>query len=121
MAYTGTLCSEAEIAAYAGENVDATGATEANRNNWVAQAESYLCVLSRKNWIDAYSGLNVDVKRILSEYCSRFVAAAEITFNMAGYTSRLEAENMLNIHFLRMAQIEAILGDQKAVTYMLGA
>lgn len=121
MAYTGTLCTEAEIAMFAGENVDTTGATEANRNAWVAQAESFLCVLSRKNWIDAYSALNADVKRILSEYCARFAAVGEITYNMAGFTTRIEAEDMLNIHLHRMAQIEKILEDQKAVTYMTGA
>lgn len=121
MAYTGILCTEAEIAIYAGENVDATGHTEANRNLLVAQAESYLCVLSRYNYVDNYAALNADVKKILNEFCARFVAAACIAYNMAGYTSRLEAENMLNIHYLRMAQLEDMLRDQKNLTYMQGA
>lgn len=121
MAYTGTICTEAEIAIFKGENVDATGDTEANRNDLVAQAESFLCVLMRYNVVDNYGTLNADVKRILSEYAARYVAVGLIAFNMAGYTSRVEAEDMINIHVFRMNKIEKMLTDQKSSTYMKGA
>lgn len=121
MVYTGTLTTEAEIAAMAGENVDATGDTEANHNTLVAQAESYLCNLSRYNWVDNFASLNADVKAILSEYCARYAAVALIAYNMAGFTSRLEAEDMIMIHITRMRAIEKMLTDQKTVTYIQGA
>lgn len=117
MVYTGTLCTEAEIAVFAGENVDATGNTEANHNDLVAQAESFCCGISRYNWVDGYAALNADVKRVLSEYCARYAAAALIAYNMAGYTSRIEAENMLTIHMARMKQLQDLISDQKWVTY----
>lgn len=121
MAYSGTLCTETEIAIFAGENVDTTGDTETNHNALVAQAESFLCCLSRYNWVDNYSSLNEDVRRTLSEYCARYVAVALIAYNMAGFSSRIEAEDMLNIHLFRMQKLETLLRDQKTVTYMKGA
>jgi hypothetical protein len=117
MAYTGVLTTEAEIAVFAGENVDATGNTEANHNLIVPQAESFCCGLSRYNWVDNYADLNADTKKILNEYCARYAAVALIAYNMGGYTSRIEAENMININVFRMRQIEKLLEDQKWVTW----
>jgi len=121
MAYSGTITTEADIALMAGENVDATGDTEANHNLLVAQAESYLCNLCRYNFVDNYGSLNADVKAILSEYAARYAALALIAYNMAGYSSRIEAEDMMNIHIYRMKAIEKLLIDQKTITYMKGA
>lgn len=111
MAYTGILTTEAEIAIYAGENVDATGNTEANRNLLVAQIESYVNLITNYNFTDNYSTLNADTKKILNEFCARAVAVGLISYNMAGYTSRIEAEDMINIHLYRMDLIEKILRD----------
>ena len=121
MAFTGTLCTEAEIVFMAGENVDATGSVEANHNILVAQAESYLVSLSKYNWIDNIGSLNADIKGILAEYCSRYAASALIAYNMEGYTSRIEAEDMINIHFARMRSIEKLLKEQNYVTFITGA
>ena len=118
MAYTGTICTENEIALMAGENVDATGDTEANHNDLVAQAESFLSVLLRYNVVDNYAAIDADYKRILSEWAARYAATALIAYNMSGFTSRVEAENMINIHVFRMREIEKVLVDQKAVTFI---
>lgn len=117
MAYNGTLCTEADIALYAGENVDATGDTEANHNLLIAQAESWLCGISRYNWVDNFAALNADVKAVLTEYCARFCAIGVISYNMAGYTSRIEAEDMINICLYRMKQLEILISAQNWVTY----
>lgn len=121
MTYSGTLATEEDIALMAGENVDATGNSEPNRNLLMAQAESFLCNLCRYNFVDNYGSLNADVKAILTEYCARYCAVALIAYNMAGFTSRIEAEDMINIHIFRMKAIEKILADQKSITYMTGA
>jgi hypothetical protein len=120
MSYTGTLCTEAEIALMAGENVDATGDTEANRNLLVAQAESYVVTLSRYDWVGNFGSLTANAKQILAEYCSRYVAMSLISYNMSGYTTRVEAEDMINIHAWRMVILENILRDQMFVTYVKG-
>jgi len=121
MAYTGTIVTEAEMALMAGENVDATGDTEANHNVLAAQAESYLSVLLKYNVVDNYSTLNEDVKRMLSEWAARYAGATLIAYNMAGYTTRQEAENMIDLHVFRMKQIENWLKEQDRVTFIKGA
>ena len=121
MEYTGTICTENEIALMAGENVDSTGDTEANHNDLVAQAESYLCNLMRYNVVDNYGTLNEDVKRMLSEYAARYAAVSLILYNMSGYTTRIEAEDIINYHVYRMERIEGLLKEQKTSTYMQGA
>jgi len=111
MAYTGTIVTEAQIALMAGKNVDATGDTEANHNDLAAQAEAYLSVLVKKDLVTAWSGLSTVYRQLFSEWAARFAATQLIAFNMAGYTSRVEAEDMINIHVFRMQQIEKLLND----------
>ncbi len=48
-------------------------------------------------WIDAYSGLNADVKLILEETVSNLAAIYCIQYDMSGYTSRGEAEDMISV------------------------
>lgn len=121
MAHTGIFATSDEILVKAGENVDATGATEARINALCLQVESFINCVTRFNWSDAFSGLNADVKGLLSEVESNLVAIYLIQFNMAGYTSRVEAEDMVNI--LRDAALRglALLRDKKTEEFMRDA
>ena len=110
MAYTGTITTEAEIALMAGENVGA-GATEANNNLLVAQAEAYLSALIQDDVVAGFAGYDTVTKQILSEWASRYAAMSLISFNMSGFTSRIEAEDMINIHVFRMRIIAKILAQ----------
>lgn len=121
MAHTGIFATKTECDAMAGELVDTTGYTETNINNWCLQAESFLNALSKYNWSDKFASLNADVKYILAEYSARYVAVSAISYNMAGFTTRTEAENMVNIHIYRMKQIEYILSNNNYNTYIQGA
>jgi len=118
MAYTGIFATEAELDAKAGENVDSTGWTEANKNAWISQAESYINCTARNNFSDNYSGLDADVKRILSEAASNLTAIYGIQFNMAGYSSRIEAEDMINLLFARFIQCIDVLTDDRTQKFM---
>ena len=122
MVFSGTIVTEAEMTLMSGENVDATGDTEANHNDLAAQAESYLSNLMRFNVVDNYSTLNEDVRRMLSEWAARYAGMTLIAFNMAGFTSRIEAEDMINVHIFRMRVIERLLSDiSKTVPFIDGA
>lgn len=94
MAHTGIFATSDEILVKAGENYD-TSVTEARINALCLQVESMINCLTRYNWSDAYASLNADVKGILSLIESNLVAIYIITFNMAGYTTRTEAEDMI--------------------------
>ena len=109
-----------EVAALSGELVDISF-TAAMGEIVELFAMGRLCVISRYNWADKFNTLNADVAGIVREYCARHIAMAGISYNMAGFTSRIEAENMLNIHWAQIKAIEALLSDGKSVTYTVGA
>jgi len=64
---------------------------------WASQATAIINVESRRNWSDSYDTLNSDVKWILNDIASDLVAIRAINYDMSGYTSRGEAESMINI------------------------
>lgn len=118
MAYTGTICSEAEINFMAGENVDGTGNTEAVHNFLMTQVEAFLCDLVKYDIVTNWGSLGAKTKAIFSEYASRFCAFSLIAYNMGGYTSRIEAEDMMNAHAWRMAIIEEILKKEDIQSFL---
>lgn len=66
-------------------------------DDWILEAEGQVNTASRKNWVDEYATLNVDVKNMLSGVVSNLAAIYAIQYDMSGYTSRVEAEDMVNI------------------------
>ena len=121
MVDTGIFATTAEIERKAGANASATSKAEAYTNDYIAQAESLINVATRFNWSDAYSGLNTDVKMILKEVASNIAAIYVISYDMSGYTSRIEAEDMINV--LRDAALRGIgvLKDKKQEDFMNAA
>ena len=96
MAVTSILTTEGEITAKEGANVSSS-LTDAMHDAWVLQAECFVNSFTRFNWSDAFAALNVDVKWILSDIVSSLVAIQGIMYDMSGYTSRTEAESMINV------------------------
>lgn len=119
MAHTGIFATAAECGSMAGELVDATGWTEANINDWCAQSESFINVATRYNYSDAYATINADFKRILSEASACLVAIHGIKYNMAGYTSRGEAELMIKVNYKRAMDCIKILSSDNAQKFMV--
>lgn len=120
MAFTGTFCDEAEIEAKEGANVSAS-VTEAMHNYWVAEIEAYVNNLCRYDFKTNYSSLSANVKQLLNLIASNYCAIMGISYDMSGYTSRIEAENMINILMYNMNSAMDLIKDQKTVTYMDGA
>lgn len=121
MADTGIFATTTEIQRKAGANASATSKAEAYTNDFIAQAESRINTMTRYNWSDAYSGLNADVKNILKEAASNLAAIYVIQYDMSGYTSNIEAEDMITIlrdNFMTSIQI---LRDIKVQTFMNSA
>lgn len=120
MSHTGIFATAAECASKAGENVDATGWHEANINQWCNEIESQVNVLCGYNFSDAYATLDADVKKILTIICSNYAGIHGIAFNMVAYTSRIEAEDMINILWASMQYNLNLLKDPGSVTFMKG-
>ena len=121
MADTGIFATTAEVERKAGANASAISKAEAYVNDYMTQAESLINVATRVNWSDLYSTLNVDVKGILKEVASNLAAIYVIQYDLSGYTSRIEAEDMINI--LRDGALRglSILRDTKQETFIKNA
>ena len=120
----GTFCLSGAVLTKAGTNVSANfkaGNAETNIVPLINQAEAYINVLSHYNWIDNYSSKNADVKLILEEAASNLAAIYAIQYDMSGYTSRIEAEDMINILYRRFKDCINILKEQANQVYMQGA
>ena len=84
----------------------------------MTQAESLINAITRFNWSDVYSTLNVDTKGLLKEAASNIAAIYAIQYDMSGFTSRVEAEDMINV--LRDAALRAmsLLRDKKVKEFI---
>jgi hypothetical protein len=121
MADTGIFATTAEVQRKAGANASATSNVEAYINDFMTQVESHINATTRYNWSDQYSSLNADVKGLLKEVASNLAAIYVIQFDMSGFTSRVEAEDMINV--LRDAALRglALLRDKKTQDFLTGA
>ena len=121
MADTGIFATTAEVSRKAGANASSTANVEAYINDFMTQAESKINTLSQYNWSDAYSGLNADVKGILKEAASNLAAMYVIQYDMSGFSSRYEAETMLDVLYDGFLQAISLLRDIKKRDFMNGA
>lgn len=118
MAYTGTIVTAAEMQFMAGENRDATGDVEANHNYLAYYAEAYLSALVKYDIVTNWASLSSVYKHLFTEWAARFAAVSLISYNMSGYTSRIEAEDMINVHAYHMDKIIEILKDASIQDFM---
>jgi len=118
MAITSIMTTGAEITAKEGANVSAD-LTDAMHDAWVLQAESVVNVLTRNNYSDDITaGINADVKGIFSDIVSSLVAIQGIMYDMSGYTSRTEAEDMINVLRDGVLRNMSLLRDKKQQTFI---
>lgn len=92
-----TFTTSGAIAFKAGKNVSSS-ITEADWNRLITESETFICTATRANYSGAYATLPGQYKSILGDVASSFGAVRAISFDMSGYTSRGEAENMININ-----------------------
>lgn len=117
MADEGTFCTTAEAIRKAGEGANATAITEAYVNQFVKEAEGYIMVGIRYDYKTTYATLKAETKELLREATSNMAATYVITYDMGGYTSRTEAELMINYLKTRADECIQLLQDQKTTTY----
>jgi len=117
MAEEGTFCINSDVVKKAGVNVSATSIAEAFTNNYIKQAEGRIMVTARSDLKSNYGTLNAETKELLREAASNLAAIYAIQDDMAGYTSRIEAEDMINILTFNLREALKLLADQKTITY----
>lgn len=85
---------------------------------WSSGATSFINSATRYNWSNNFTTLDDDTKHILDDTASSLVAIQAISYDMSGYTSRGEAESMINIQRDNALRGISILRDIKAQTFM---
>lgn len=94
---------------------------EANWDILIAQAEAVVNSVCRYNYSDVYATLNSDAKLILEDTVTNLAAINAISYDMAGYTSRTEAEDMINVYRDGALRNLSILRDKKAQDWINAA
>ena len=114
------MTTEAEIQQKSGAGVNVAFNT-AMMTAANLRAESTINAICRFNFSDVYAALNADVKHILGDVASSLVAIEAISYDMSGYSSRIEAEDMINV--LRDSALRglSILRDKKNQDFINGA
>jgi len=103
----GTITTSGSALVRAGANVYATFTTEIDQ--FIEAAEAFLCNLVKYDIVTNWDKLDAVYKLLFTEYAERMAAIDAITYQMAGYTKRAEAEDMINVHWARMKVIEELL------------
>jgi hypothetical protein len=120
MAVTSILTTENDIDAKAGLDASASY-TETMKNGSVLRGESMVNDFARFNFSDAYAALNADVKYLISDVVSSFVAMEWIAYDMAAYQSRSIAADMVNRLRDTMNKNLSILMEMKQKDFINGA
>jgi len=93
-----TLCTSGAAISKAGTGVNSdiriSGAILAA---WSDQAEGVANAITRKDWIADYAGVKANFKGILSDLSSDLIATRIVNYDMSGYTSRSEAQTILDV------------------------
>ena len=78
----------------AGANANISGGALAK---WCDQAEASVNSITRRDWISLSGNTLVNFKDVLDDVVSDMVAMKIINYDMSGYTSREEAQTMLDV------------------------
>lgn len=95
----------------AGVNVSAvmTASAGGEMDDFILQANDYLKAVVKADLV---------ANEMLDEYAERSAAVEAIQYDMSGYTSRVEAEDMINVHLFRMNEIIKLLNDPGVQDYI---
>ena len=112
----GTLCASGSAIIKAGANVGAVPA--ASWDVFIEEAEALIYAVTRYDWVTNYATVKTKFKPLLSQICSDIAGINGIAYDMSGYTSRIEGEDVINV--LRDAALRglSLLRDQKAVDFI---
>jgi hypothetical protein len=75
---------------------------------WYDQAEAQLCAATRYDWVTNSGAVLTNFKGIIGDAISDLCAMKIINYDMSGYTSRMEAQTMLDVlrdDYLRCVEV----------------
>ena len=123
---TTTLCTSGMVLAKVGigynTNLDGKSAAIISSDFiidlWIVEGESYVNNLTRYDWVTNYTSIAINKKKILQEIVSSFAAVYAIQYDMAGFPSRAQAEDKINILNNSITRGIAVLKEDKTLSFM---
>ena len=82
-------------------------------SKWSDDAEGYINLASRYDWVTNYSSVGTNFKPALSDCTAAHIAMNIINYDMSGYTSRTEAQTMLDVLNDQLVKTIALLKDEE--------
>lgn len=114
-----TLCTSGAAIAKAGEYVDSTISTSgALMTDLSDEVESYICALVRSDVVGNFGSLTANGKQILAALAASKIGQELICYNASGYTSRFEAQLMLDRLENDIRKMEAIVKENQNKAYL---
>ena len=122
MADAGEFILDAQILELCGTNVSATVAGAGWFDKIIVRCEGIVNAATRYDWTTlGAAAINDTVEGILGEATGCLAAIIGITFDMSGYTDRIEAEDMINVLRDGMLRGLGIIRMQVAQDFINGA
>lgn len=121
MADAGQFAQDADILLRVGANASATVTTAGWFDSIIIDVEAFINCNTRFDWTaaDAATTLNASVRGILVDTAACLAAIEGINYDMSGFTSRTEAEDMVNIlRDIAMRNL-SLLRDQKTREFIV--
>lgn len=123
MANAGQFAQDADILLRVGTNASATVKAAGWFDTIIVDCEAIINCMTRYDWVaaDTASALDSSVRGILIDTGACLAAMEGIIWDMSGYTSRVEAEDMINVLRDIALRNMAILRDKKVQKFMINA
>ena len=119
MAEEGTLCVNADVKEECGDLANATYTAEAYTNKYIKKAEGFVSAQSRYNWVTNYASVSAIGKEFLRDCVSKLAAFYVVKQSMSGYTSRTEAQTLLDANWNAVVEMVNLLRDEDFKAFVL--
>lgn len=108
-----TLCTSGQAIAKAGAGVNSAIIISGQLlEEWSDEAEGYICAATRQDWVSGSLTYKMP-KGILADAAASKMAISMINYDMSNYTSKREAETMLDVLRDSLVTDIEILKEQK--------
>ena len=122
MANAGQFAQDAQILLRLGTGASATVKAAGWFDTIILDVEATINCMTRVDWsaLDAASALTATRRKMLCEAGASMAANIGIAWDMSGYTTRTEAEDIINVNRDRYLMIISALRDITVQTFLKG-
>jgi hypothetical protein len=112
-----TICLSGAIVLRAGANHPTL--TEGNYIALISGAAAFVSTSARYDYVTNFGSCSAIGQEIIKEAVACYAAIGLINYDMSGYTSRTEAQTMLNVNWNKMVECINLLRDDNFRIFIL--